>query len=446
MTDEHLLVPFFLMEPHCPILFDSVAGHMDQLFYGERCHNGHKTIIKKTTGWEILWYLGFSFHFWGEDAKMRNNNTNNNHNHNFTHNHEDGNEGSDDIAWARWVQSSGVEGFLQATDRFRMFVPVPCSFFFNALVDDMPSCIIKDGLRRLFPSCIEIRKEVFFDAANRSMLKDLLRLMWDGTILLDGFDDAYDQAIWKLQLKDLTSGMSAPCAMDIKLGRCCYSPYTSEAKKKRCELRCTDLMRLKGMRICGMHRYLVPRTEHAVSHSTRHSQQTKEGRSEEDDRSDDKGLLLVKEKSKKSVFYALQTEEELTYCIAHFISCTVPLESSCGSVHHSLRNVIKKEADCILHVARQGDIVKQIQELLFFMSSTKEGKYLVEKMAFVSCSLLIFFDKCASSAASPSTRVFVIDFARCGIRRLNYEEEKVGFLHGLKELIISFQNSLSWLQ
>lgn len=397
-----------------PILFDAVGGHLDQLFCGERCANGRTTILKKTTGWEILWYLAF---YLGRAEE---------------------NGGNEESEFRQWTKSEGAETFLRSASAMKKFVPVACSFCLNEPLWDTSLSIVAEGIHKVLGSLTNSTTEVVFtNSKHQSTIKNLFRIMWTGTALLQGFDDAYDTVIWTLQLENLTDDCVAPCALDIKIGRCCYSPNTSEEKKKRCDKRCTKLIKEKGFRLCGMHCYLSSPVELCTHPSYEVTV---------DEGGTGTCCFPFKERVLKSIFYSFETEEELICSLDHFFSSEVPLGKVRDGVFYMDKEIKQIEKNFLL-AERLQKILGQVEDLVFFMSTTDDGKYLLEHMAFVSSSLFIFFDRCGccvSSSSCCSIGAFLIDFARCGIRRLNFEEETIGFLYGLNELIHLFRKCAFW--
>lgn len=386
------------------IAFEAVGGHIDKIVYGELTSSGNKTIVKETTGWEILWYI--AFFLCDKDKRSAD--------------------------FHVWEKNSEADIFLRSVRPFKIFAPVACSFSLDNASWINCFSIVKKDINSILDKSIRSSK-VMMEDAEYFVLESLFRAMWSGIRFLHGFDDAYDKVVWKLRLEDFTDGFKEPCATDIKLGSCCYSPFTAEDKKKRYDDRSTLLVRETGLRICGMHRYLCDPFQSMNSGSSGAV------------RSGDSGCVSVspyKEKTEKKFFYAIQTEVELVCCLAHFVCCSVPLGElrDDGTVY--LHKIRVNNGDC-LPTRRLREALQEVKKLLFFFENTAEGKNLIKNMAFISSSLLILFDKCCSPETLSPTRVFFIDFARCGIRRLNFEENKVGFLHALQIVVKFFNKALA---
>lgn len=375
------------LRPEGQQLFDAVGGHADYIFFGDPTADGKRTIVKETTGWEVMWYLAFFI-----TQKLTTD--------------IGGSRGAGECSLVSSV--TGAEAFLEAVRPLLPFAPTAVSFSPPSLSSkEIRESIVAEGLSEIFKDHADSSFISFEESMLDTILNPLFLTLWNGMPRLRGFDGAYDKSIWRLRLVDATSDFREPCVMDVKMGFCGYSPFTAEDKKQRIQSRTSALIRKTGIRICGTNRYLA------------HPSDSETGK---------QGDSKFKEKLRKPFFYALKTEEELLMCLQHFFYPSKELGEHKDGVTY-LNQVEGSNEELTLPRRRVADVRAAVQSLLHIFEQTAQGTYLISKLTFVSSSLLFIYESDASLS-----RVLLIDFARCGERRLNYKEEKNGFLCGLATL------------
>eukprot|EP00796_Vickermania_ingenoplastis_P005336 gene5336-3835_t len=389
---EMLLLLFFFLYKK---LENKVGGHTEDIFYGEPTSSGRKTVVKSTTGWEVLWYMALSL----ADFEPKN----------------------DIPSSHQWCASATGLEFINAVRPLRAFTAVAASFTAPDSTLLRSSCLYETLKSVLHPERKGIALQEKDDVP---LVRQLFLALWTGMDNLSGFDDAYDKTIWSLRLEDATDGLIEPCVMDAKLGFLGYSPFTEEKKKVRIKNRTSALIRRTGIRVCGTHRYL-DHTCDAVSDSKVSNDAAVDDNCTCADRE-----RRHKEKLRKPIFYALQTEEELARCFQHFFLPYGPLGSYRDGV--TFLNHAERKVGDDLPVRRAAAAASKTKKLLEFFVDTKEGNFLTTRMSFVSSSFLIIYD--SAGAFSPPI-ILLIDFARCGLRRLNYSEAENGFLYGLGKFV-----------
>lgn len=381
--------------------YDAVGGHVNNFLWGKPTISGRSTIVKNTTGWEILWYLSFTI----DGAAVKN-----------------------DCLNERGLSGLDVECFLSAAKSLSRFTPIGVSitsdFFF-------PTSVISQELLNIQKFSKDSGPLTFFfdDPNHRSALEGLFTAFWKGKEKLCGFDDAFDKSLWTLTLEEVTQGFRQPSVMDIKIGSCGFSPFTPEDKKKRILSRTSDLIRRSGIRICGSHRY-IPETQSSSSKEEEPSSSMNISKP-----NNFKTVKRYKERLGKPLYYALQSEDELFCALQHFFGGCSPVGSLEGEVV-VLNTLTHKETDPLPKL-RAAEILYKLNELIAFFKRTGEGAFLLENMAFVSLSLLIFFESEENSLCLGN--MYLIDFARCGLAHLNYSENEIRFLHGLEQLSLFLQ-------
>lgn len=354
--------------------FDAVGGHKASMFYGNRTSDGRTTLQKNTTAWEILWYTGLQF-----------------------------TSASEDVLSSLPPLSAR---FVKAVAPLRSRVPLFFSFRVPATFAPKTTelqAVVKamGGVEALQERWLEIN-----DAAVRPMLLPLFVELMEGTSALHTFEPEYDNPIWGLGLVDETAGMAEPCVMDIKLGYFRHSPFTPAEKVERMNRKDDNsLTRQTAARICGVRRYL-------------HAGQT------------------TKEEYGKELGYAIATEPQLQAAIQGFFASYGPLATKTGkdtvvlAPEPNVANVEAKEV--ALARERCTKAAAYLGELFRFFHTDPDGVYLLEKMAIVSASILFTYD---AAAGADSTDVLLIDFARSGLRSLNFDEKMIGFAEGLKNVV-----------
>ncbi|CAJ1993127.1 Inositol polyphosphate kinase [Leishmania donovani] len=364
-----------------PVPFDAVGGHKSSIFYGETAHGGRGTLRKKTTAWEIMYYLAMELA--KEDALAQQPRTM----------HLRGDE-----ARAKFVRAAGKMAAFAST---LFSIRFPEKYMAKSAA--------------LKPYMENTDKWVIVEAgapARSAVLAPLFNELFDGAEQLKGFDDRYDTGIWGLGLVDETSGMQRPCIMDVKIGFIRHSPLTPEDKVTRIVNKDQKaLVRDTALRICGCRRYI-----HAAAGT--------EGAR----------ASLTCERFGKDIGYAMTHVRELSTCLKMFLSIGAPLAETnedgqlafhteeMGAATSTERTRMKQR---IRHVRAE------IKSLLDFFESTPDGAFMLQRMAFVSASVLLLYD----AAASPATaRLCLIDFARSTWRKFNFDESTIGFIQGLKNL------------
>lgn len=412
------------------IRFDAVGGHADDFFYGSPTPSGTKTVLKETTGWEILWYL--ALHFTGVDAFH-----------------------SDDESTNIWFSANPCAmRFIRGVRTIKSYALVGVQFTMPSY-DKVASSVIAPSLKSVLDEHLEEHGDapvLLYNESCRPCLEKTFIALWEGMEKLNNFDDAYDKKIWALCLEDATDSLTEPCVMDLKLGFCGFSPFTAEEKKRRIQSRTSALIKRTGIRVCGTHRYIYS-TESLNELAAAGDCQDEYQRGEK-----------YKERLRKPIFYALQNEDQLACCFQHFFTSHNPLGEYCDGTAHlnsaiccssaqkkllGAKNGVIDEYRSLQHtdisslslpIARTNDALKQAEDLGSYFKNTEDGQFLINYMSFVSSSLLIIFDNASND---DTVKIYLIDFARCGLRRLNYKEEENGFLHGLEKFTILLRCLLS---
>ncbi|EPY23053.1 hypothetical protein STCU_05455 [Strigomonas culicis] len=239
---------------------------------------------------------------------------------------------------------------------------------------------------------------------------------------VQAFDERFERTDWGLCLMDVTAGMREPCVMDLKLG--CYrvSHMTRQAKVHRVEKKDSGkLVRQVGLRFTWMRRFA-------------HVETVKNGVPRR---------VSKKETVDKKFGYHIHTAAQLAEVMRAFFSTNdeallhdiVRRGSSeedvsprvGGSTHH----VAGEQS---LQRARRRAAGERISKLIHFFEKTGEGLFLLQDMAFVSSNVLFVYDAAEEDLKSlrNASIVYFIDFAHSCPRHLNFEEEKLGFVKGLK--------------
>ncbi|CAG9582668.1 conserved hypothetical protein [Leishmania major strain Friedlin] len=364
-----------------PALFDAVGGHKSSIFYGETAHDGRGTLRKKTTAWEVMYYLAMELA--KEDALAQQPDT--------THPREDD-------ACAKFVHAAGKMAAFAST-LFSIRFPekyMTKSATLKSYMENADEWIIVEA-----------------GAPARSVvLAPLFHELFDGAEQLKGFDDRYDTGIWGIGLVDETSGMQKPCIMDVKIGFTRHSPLTPEDKVARIVKKDQKaLVRDTALRICGCRRYI-----HAAAGT--------EGAT----------ASLTCERFGKDIGYAVSNVRELSTCLKTFLSIGAPLAETNEDgqlVFHSKQMGTATSTERTRMKQRIRHVRAEIKSLLDFFEGKPDGTFMLQHMAFVSASVLLLYD----AAASPATaRLCLIDFARSTWRKFNFDESTIGFIQGLKNL------------
>ena len=363
-----------------PVQFEAVAGHKSSIFYGESTRDGRTTLQKKTTAWEILYYVAMEL-----------------------------SKADKAGAQAPLNESDSLcNKFLNAAGRLVAFAPQLFSIHF-------PDSYTPKAAE-LKPYA-ETRDWVVLEEGSpaRVLLAPLFHELFDDLESLTGFDAAYDTGIWGIGLVNESSGMAKPCVMDVKVGFIRHSPLTPKDKVERMlKKEENSLMRETALRICGCQRYIdVDPSEAAAA----------KGEKER-----------TCERFGKEIGYAVSNAAELRSCLRLFLSCGVPMANAAEDgklvFHPEALATVSAEEKAKMD-QRIADIRVDIRAILQFFEETSQGMFLLQHMAVVSASVLMLYD----AAASPATaRLRLIDFARSTWRKFNFDEPTIGFLQGLKNL------------
>lgn len=364
-----------------PVLFDAVGGHKSAIFYGETTHGGRSTLRKKTTAWEIMYYLAMELA--KEDALAQPPNTT----------HPRGDE-----ARAKFVHAAGKMAAFAST-LFSIHFPekyVAMSAALKPYTENADEWVIVEAGA----------------PARSAVLAPLFNELFDGAEQLKGFDDRYDTGIWGIGLVDETSGMQKPCIMDVKIGFIRHSPLTPEDKVARIEKKDQKaLVRDTALRICGCRRYIRAAAD-----------------------TDGATASWTCERFGKDIGYAVSDVRELSACLKMFLSIGAPLAGTNedGQLAFHIEEMGAATSIEMAHVKQRIRYLRgAIQSLLDFFESTPDGAFILQHMAFVSSSVLLLYDAAASQATA---KLCLIDFSRCSWRRFNFDELTIGFIQGLKNL------------
>lgn len=362
-------------------LFGAVGGHTNHIFYGEPTPGGRKTLVKRTTGWEVMWYLAFFFSSSDDD--------NNDSRH-------------------AWCDESGWR-FIMACRPLTSFVPVGVSF---RLPDD--AFLQGDDFAALCPYSGSLL--YFRDHQHRSACQTVFEALWKAKDGLERLHDVFDSPCWVLCMEDATDGLHQPRVMDVKLGLLGYSPHTDRLKKQRIESKLTSLIQKTGVRVCGSMRNV----------------ELPDGQTEE-------------EMIRKPLYYALREVEELELCFTHFFFGVGPLgelKDGCAHINHvQYKCGCQRAASHGVSAAA----LSTSQLLSFFSKQAEGIYLLEQMAFVSTSCLLIYECEGFGSSSSSNASVLLIDFARCSLRSLNYPEETTGFLFGLQsfnQLLSSLRRKL----
>lgn len=356
-----------------PVQFEAVGGHKSSIFYGESTRDGRTTLQKKTTAWEILYYLAMEL---SKEAAY---------------------------AAATPTASDSVRAkFVDAAGKLAAFAPQIFSLHFPD--NYAPKSAELQPYKGQMGEWVVLEE----GAPARALLAPLFHELFDGVEALQGFDDAYDTGVWGIGLVNETSGMQQPCVMDVKVGFIRHSPLTPEDKVERMmKKERNSLMRDTALRICGCQRY------------------THEGGASAE---------LSCERFGKEIGYAVSDVAELSKCLKLFLSTGAAMAETAEEgklVFHPTAIDEMPAAERADMEKRIADIRSDIRAVLHFFEETPQGTFLLQHMAFVSASVLVLYD---AAASPPSARLRFIDFARSTWRKFNFDEETVGFVQGLKNL------------
>ncbi|RNF02268.1 putative inositol polyphosphate kinase [Trypanosoma rangeli] len=316
-----------------------VGGHKDVIQRGPKAADDVATITKKSTGWEVLMYLGMA---------LRINET-------------------------------------------------MCAL--AAIAPSVVAILCLEGEHSGVWIYLE-KKE------NRLLLEAIHEELQKTSAHTHGCNQVMDRTRWVVCLIDVTDGMCLPCVADIKIGYIRHSPHTPPEKLERIKKK--RLVQPLALRLCGALHYFY-RTVSNEQH-------------------------IEKEICGKDMGYLLHTSEDHRDCFQAFFSSTVSMSPDGTGTRRD---------DSDIFFARLRACRKQIERILLFFNSSL-GCALLERTAFVSTSLLLVYDaancvhKNVVSKDTADVQVYLIDYARVCDRRLNFSEEKIGFMRGLENIIRLF--------
>ncbi|KAG8345668.1 hypothetical protein TRVL_03507 [Trypanosoma vivax] len=237
---------------------------------------------------------------------------------------------------------------------------------------------------------------------SRPVIEELCRLLSERSARAHGYCKELDEALWNACFIDVVGNFDRPCVLDLKIGKIRHSPYTSPEKVQRILMK--QHGRTQLVRVCGAYHWYCPSAASG-------------------------GGDFVGEFLDKASGYNLHTSEEHRDIFRAFFSSTIAMKDVKWS---------KTDAPDKLRVAaRVGACRQRICELLNYFKSLS-GSALLTQTAFVSTSLLFVYDAAEAvdgRADCSRANVYLIDFARCSDRRLNFSEEEVGFVQGLQSTV-----------
>ncbi|CCW69486.1 unnamed protein product [Phytomonas sp. Hart1] len=359
------------------VRFPAVGGHVGSIFYGENTAEGYTTLQKSTTAWEIIYYIGMYF------SKQ---------------------------LLLRPIICDISSSFLRSMEGLKLFTPR----FFAARVPEAWAPR-SDALRREIERLggMQLITRVWLKASDEALEELWIFLfleLFEGSSCVRGWSEAYDQTRWGLSLVDETSSAQEPAVMDVKIGTLRYSPHTPKEKVTRIDRKEEGaLCRKVALRLCGFRRFIHPSPPDALHTPTK-----------------------VEELEKQFGFS--MREDELSAVLRCFPSTVVGLleGKSTTGVPRCPHHVFVK--DCLNSITqdRRSAMQEVVEGLLYFFQETTEGQYLINVMAFVSTSLLFLYD---AAGGAKTVKVCLIDFSRSSCRHLNYDEETIGFIKGLQNMV-----------
>ncbi|EAN77160.1 hypothetical protein, conserved [Trypanosoma brucei brucei TREU927] len=248
------------------------------------------------------------------------------------------------------------------------------------------------------------------DPASRPLLKSIFAQLKQMSADTHGYNEVMDTTRWEIILVDVTATFHKPCVLDIKLGYVRHSPHTLPDKVERIHKR--QLRRSQPIRFCGAHHQFCRQNN-------------------------DIGECFELEEFTKDMGYALETEESHRRALRSFFT-TASLMTTSNTNETTI--IDDRHA-----MARSRCCRQRVQKLVDFLKGHL-GQMLLERIAFVSASLLIVYDAtgCCGRNVTVSeginsmndmVNVYLIDFSRSGDRRLHFPEEVVGFVQGLEKII-----------
>ncbi|CCW62150.1 unnamed protein product [Phytomonas sp. EM1] len=358
--------------------FPGVGGHVESIVYGESTPEGLQTLQKPTTAWEILFYLGIHF--------------------------------SEELLSQSITRDASFTAFVLSMGALKRFT---ASFFAVRFPDAWtPS---SEALR----SEVERLGGVAFQQGEWRRASDVgLRELWillflelfDASSRVRGWSDEFDRPLWGLGLVDETSNAREPAVMDVKIGFLRYSPHTPKEKVARIDLKEEgSICRKVALRPCGFRRFIhrnLPCSQHTTTEV---------------------------EELERPLLFVIR-EDELSALLRCFPSTVVSLTGGKPATGAPRRSHWLCVKDCLDRITedRRRAMREAIQNLLSFFQETIEGRHLIETMAFVSSSVLFVYD---AAGGVETVRVRLIDFARSSYRYLNYDEQTIGFVEGLQNLV-----------
>lgn len=482
-----------MSHPHAGLFgrpFDGVAGHKGSMVYGAPTPCGARTLIKRTTAWEVLWYTAIALST------------------TLSHEAGTGHAGEtaswSETAWpklraevSRWSGSCATlmraVGPLSSWTAALAGVAVPCDYLARVEsarastspcgapendTSNCPTCCryvhdphgarscdapshtdrgtheassVRRGERWLCMHCPE----------HVTLLARVLAFMVDTMHTHDALLRALyeDNTRWCVCLLDATADMQHASVMDVKLGAIQHSPFTHPGKVHRllCRYEASPLMTSLGLRVCGMRRcyYRVEGGEGGMAEAPmqRECVDKREGYTMRE-----RELLAAR---LRMFFCTTQLYATSTLRSSKAVAC-VCTDVGCGSLREEdSRDTERGECghDCPLRVPvatrarnrkehgacgcacdaclRRRSASRQLSRMVDYFCESADGRLVLQTMALVSVSVLFVYDANKGAGGEVArVRVLLIDFARSSPRERNFDEDVVGFTRGLRGLLL----------
>lgn len=408
--------------------FSAVAGHMDSIFCGNDTSDGRSTLQKQTTAWEVLHYLAMHF----KQAILA-----------FVKvaGHTSLLQLQGGIASPNASAMEELVSYVEAIQGMRAFTP---ELFALRVPSDWggPSTPALRAATEAVGGVGELRQHHRWlevaDPLYRALWAPLFVELFCETTAVKGSSEL-DERKWGIGLVDLTSGYREPAVMDVKVGFLRYNACTPQAKRDKINRKDTgSILRQVALAIGGLRRWV-------------HNRGDDDGDGGEEGEEAHAGPGATRwgevgvERQGKPFRFAITDAATMRCCIGGFFSTTralavprrrlqaVVASGSDGAkeddvVLVSRGDVRESEAD----VRRRRAAHAAVQGMLRFFCEAEEGAYLLTHFAIVASSVLCTYDAADDSGERCSATL--IDLAMASVRRLNYSEEEVGFLHGLRNL------------
>lgn len=270
---------------------------------------------------------------------------------------------------------------------------------------------IVEFLRQLKDSCGEDSVEPCGHAAIASLLADgasenLLKHV-RGVAIMDSVPPrpVERSSSCAITLENVVGRMRYPCVLDVKLGHVRFHPCTPKNKRDKIEAqevhRLDSTVRQCGVRICG------------AQHFSR-----------------DAASAMVKKTnvSKSWGHKTIVSREMLRNALHMFFSPMGGLDDCCTTAVEGSK----------LSMDARGCAAKRLRQLLEVVDAHRH--VLDDHVALVSASILFAYDASfwvdhVGTATLPPVSVYLIDFARCGRRDVNFSESQIKFRDSLLNLV-----------